>query len=251
MSVTVEQLQQVAQRLAQLEVQKDAELAVLAANLEKERGERAQDQAVLQASLEQEREVREKEKAAHDEEMKKVLLAGLKNETDKEYFPKSTKLWSFGGERTKFREWAFKVRGAIGAADPELLQLLEVVEKREDVISKAMLGDELYKKAAKFYHEVTNWVTGDAFTMLQNTPDKNGVEYWRNLVQLFDPVSKKKAKMTIKQLVNPPAAQKIEDTAAAIHTWEKQVNEYELKICLLYTSPSPRDRQKSRMPSSA
>ena len=26
---------------------------------------------------------------------------------------------------------------------------------------------------------------------------------------------------------------------------------YPLKICLLYTSPSPRDRQKSRMPSSA
>ena len=25
----------------------------------------------------------------------------------------------------------------------------------------------------------------------------------------------------------------------------------EVKICLLYTSPSPRDRQKSRMPSSA
>ena len=27
--------------------------------------------------------------------------------------------------------------------------------------------------------------------------------------------------------------------------------DYQLKICLLYTSPSPRDRQKSRMPSSA
>ena len=26
---------------------------------------------------------------------------------------------------------------------------------------------------------------------------------------------------------------------------------YKLYICLLYTSPSPRDRQKSRMPSSA
>ena len=26
---------------------------------------------------------------------------------------------------------------------------------------------------------------------------------------------------------------------------------YECKVCLLYTSPSPRDRQKSRMPSSA
>ena len=27
--------------------------------------------------------------------------------------------------------------------------------------------------------------------------------------------------------------------------------QYETKTCLLYTSPSPRDRQKSRMPSSA
>ena len=26
---------------------------------------------------------------------------------------------------------------------------------------------------------------------------------------------------------------------------------YQSKVCLLYTSPSPRDRQKSRMPSSA
>ena len=26
---------------------------------------------------------------------------------------------------------------------------------------------------------------------------------------------------------------------------------FHLKVCLLYTSPSPRDRQKSRMPSSA
>ena len=33
--------------------------------------------------------------------------------------------------------------------------------------------------------------------------------------------------------------------------WEDG-NEYPLvKLCLLYTSPSPRDRQKSRMPSSA
>ena len=31
----------------------------------------------------------------------------------------------------------------------------------------------------------------------------------------------------------------------------KSAKEHELMICLLYTSPSPRDRQKSRMPSSA
>ena len=31
--------------------------------------------------------------------------------------------------------------------------------------------------------------------------------------------------------------------------WEKEVSD--MYFCLLYTSPSPRDRQKSRMPSSA
>ena len=33
--------------------------------------------------------------------------------------------------------------------------------------------------------------------------------------------------------------------------WLKQQQAHWLHTCLLYTSPSPRDRQKSRMPSSA
>ena len=32
---------------------------------------------------------------------------------------------------------------------------------------------------------------------------------------------------------------------------EKELTKNEYEACLLYTSPSPRDRQKSRMPSSA
>ena len=34
-------------------------------------------------------------------------------------------------------------------------------------------------------------------------------------------------------------------------TWEKLMLAARVLTCLLYTSPSPRDRQKSRMPSSA
>ena len=46
------------------------------------------------------------------------------------------------------------------------------------------------------------------------------------------------------------------DVAQAICDLEANSNDLkaelrELYICLLYTSPSPRDRQKSRMPSSA
>ena len=39
-----------------------------------------------------------------------------------------------------------------------------------------------------------------------------------------------------------------EETNAIVNT---DTIAYENYICLLYTSPSPRDRQKSRMPSSA
>ena len=43
-------------------------------------------------------------------------------------------------------------------------------------------------------------------------------------------------------------------TAASAQTTPAPVNDTaveEVVVCLLYTSPSPRDRQKSRMPSSA
>ena len=36
-----------------------------------------------------------------------------------------------------------------------------------------------------------------------------------------------------------------------IHMWEEPKKMDDPEVCLLYTSPSPRDRQKSRMPSSA
>ena len=36
-----------------------------------------------------------------------------------------------------------------------------------------------------------------------------------------------------------------------VETMEMQDKIFQVEVCLLYTSPSPRDRQKSRMPSSA
>ena len=37
----------------------------------------------------------------------------------------------------------------------------------------------------------------------------------------------------------------------SVHSNRKMTYQQAMRICLLYTSPSPRDRQKSRMPSSA
>ena len=47
------------------------------------------------------------------------------------------------------------------------------------------------------------------------------------------------------------AAEALGHVPRGTHHWDDFVTPEELETCLLYTSPSPRDRQKSRMPSSA
>ena len=46
-------------------------------------------------------------------------------------------------------------------------------------------------------------------------------------------------------------AANIEEFDRTLHEEESEIYELSLKACLLYTSPSPRDRTRSRMPSSA
>ena len=73
-------------------------------------------------------------------------------------------------------------------------------------------------------------------------------------------MSKFKIKSEATDVASPrsrKAGQKAMDkTTQELHTLvenlEKLMGEnVQLEVCLLYTSPSPRDRQKSRMPSSA
>ena len=49
----------------------------------------------------------------------------------------------------------------------------------------------------------------------------------------------------------PPAAAALPETPRDDAAGSKLIVGPNIKLCLLYTSPSPRDRQKSRMPSSA
>ena len=57
----------------------------------------------------------------------------------------------------------------------------------------------------------------------------------------------------IKELSLPELEKSIRDTRDQLLELKlrKQTGQVENTACLLYTSPSPRDRQKSRMPSSA
>ena len=55
----------------------------------------------------------------------------------------------------------------------------------------------------------------------------------------------------LKRKWNPSMAPYIFDEKKGIHVIDLNKTLVKLEDCLLYTSPSPRDREKSRMPSSA
>ena len=64
----------------------------------------------------------------------------------------------------------------------------------------------------------------------------------------FEPVSLKRHRHRLKGGTYDPSKKDKDDFIKAIENFP---TEKMTKPCLLYTSPSPRDRQKSRMPSSA
>ena len=55
----------------------------------------------------------------------------------------------------------------------------------------------------------------------------------------------------VKQIENTVEETVVDNVAQAVENTVENVSEVVNNTCLLYTSPSPRDRQKSRMPSSA
>ena len=89
------------------------------------------------------------------------------------------------------------------------------------------------KKSKEKYPEARVIVLDDSFNTFQHVANC--------LLSIIPSMSEKKAwDLTIK----------IDKTGSA-EVWRGNLEQAELYHCLLYTSPSPRDRQKSRMPSSA
>ena len=76
------------------------------------------------------------------------------------------------------------------------------------------------------------------------------LEVKRNLGSSSDLITTSPKKITSEEIDPPLPQRKIEASTAPI-TPPPSVPGSRSDFCLLYTSPSPRDRQKSRMPSSA
>ena len=99
-------------------------------------------------------------------------------------------------------------------------------------------SDVFYKSKEKYYTFYRNPKAGDTFKRRESTPEKQkqSLSLSKTSYQSisYKPIEQKPLSP------NPEEIKKIKEIASIL-----------TQTCLLYTSPSPRDRQKSRMPSSA
>ena len=130
-----------------------------------------------------------------------------------------------------------------------LVSDIDTAKYFEEVVAK--MGKNKDMKLA------VNWITGELFAVLNN----------KNLEISQSPVSAKNLAILVNLIKNGTISGKIAKTVFELmldgdKDPQKIVEEKGLKqqsdpkaiealICLLYTSPSPRDRTRSRMPSSA
>ena len=95
-----------------------------------------------------------------------------------------------------------------------------------------------------------SWIEGDAIAQLNHVAGLPGMEKAVGLPDLHPgkgiPVG---AAFLSKDIIYPHLVGN--DIGCGMGLWLTDQKSHKFKICLLYTSPSPRDRTRSRMPSSA
>ena len=119
--------------------------------------------------------------------------------------------------------------------------------------NKNKLLQELQQEPFNTSGENLDWVTKELNQLIdeeEESQESNNVP--KKLINFIDELIGEQSsdEYQISPLVVDPITNEKHHTVIEINNGIKVIK-YKIKICLLYTSPSPRDRQKSRMPSSA
>ena len=154
----------------------------------------------------------------------------------------SKDIQEFDGDEEKYFNWAFKMKIALKSESPKLLNVLEKIEKQENVVDLAELetkvwpdgkgggetlslahGYEIVKMATELYDILGKKLDGHALTSLRNVEDFNGFEVWRILQKGCNPTSPVMLLRALVGLVVPKRS-------TSERTVSKDIDEWEVKV---------------------
>ena len=112
---------------------------------------------------------------------------------------------SFNG--TGFQDWKFKFEMAVKAIQTGALDMLQTSETSE---KEVCFSSEIEQQiSSKIYFILAQKLQGEAFDLVKNVPELNGIEAWRRLSNRFDARTLGKRVHLIRKCVNPPKIKKV------------------------------------------
>ena len=123
---------------------------------------------------------------------------------------------SFNG--TGFQDWKFKFEMAVKAIQTGALDMLQTSETSE---KEVCFSSEIEQQiSSQICFILARKFQGEAFDLVKNVPELNGIEAWRRLCNRFDARTLGKRVHLIRKCVNPPHIKKLQEAMGMIERWE-------------------------------
>ena len=118
-----------------------------------------------------------------------------------------------------FQDWKFKLLMSVKAINSNVAIMLEDAAKEEAEINFNSINQSYPDKIQlnyDIYYILAEKLTGDAFDIVKNVPNQNGVEAWRRLCARYDAKTFGKQILVTRKVVNPPKIRDLRQAAGMI-----------------------------------
>ena len=122
-----------------------------------------------------------------------------------------------------FTDWRFKLEMGLRGCMPRLAEILKWSEEQDGVIDSDLMSEEDQGLNHNLYIILAQITTEEAFDVVKNVENHNGVEAFRRLCRRFSGRTRGKRLQMIRRSVNPTKVKKLGDVMGMIEKWENNL----------------------------
>ena len=138
--------------------------------------------------------------------------------------PKSLMPDRFGMKNgPSWRTWSYLARDFVGVVHTALKQATQNAGNRQQPIAATNLQHDFgvtNEMDQQLHHVLISRSEGEALEVVRGAEQEQGLEQWRRLAALCDPLAAGRSLDDSKQILSPPKAAQIDDFSHAIQAWE-------------------------------
>ena len=125
-----------------------------------------------------------------------------------------------------WRTWSYLARDLVGVVHATLKQAMKAAENQKQPISAISVTHLQHEfnvtneMDQELQHFLISRMEGEALEIIRGAEREPGLEQWRRLAALCDPLAAGRSLDVSRQILSPPKAVKIDDLSHTIQAWE-------------------------------